>query len=73
MFEQDEHDKHKHDDGGDIVHLDLDEDLEGRPQEAKIEGKKQTSASYFTVEYWQTYFDINQYELFDRMKILADP
>lgn len=51
MFEQDENDKHKHDDGGDIVHLDLDDDLERNPTSAKENNTKQSS-SYLTIEYW---------------------
>lgn len=32
----------------------------------------QKTASYFSILYWQTYFEINQYELYNRLKIITN-
>lgn len=44
----------------------------GKPVKEQVQAPSQTK-SYFSIEYWQTYFEINQYELLDRLKILTDP
>lgn len=58
---------------GDVIHLDLDDDIEHQSNSKKETQKgSQKSSSYFSIDYWQTYFEINQYELYDRLRILVD-
>ncbi len=60
----------------DVIHLDMDEEFEGRNEQiAKDVEKKENPSyhSYFNIKYWQTYFDINQYELYDRLQNIVNP
>lgn len=53
----------------------MDEDFESndkKPEQKESSKEVQKNASYFSILYWQTYFEINQYQLYNRFKIITN-
>ena len=75
MFEHEEIGKNNNHQGNEIIELDLEENQNQNIPASKIAEDVTQSAQkkFMNISFWQAYFDVNQYEIKDRLMVLANP
>ena len=75
MFEHEEIGKNNNEGGNEIIELDLEENKGQKVPTTRIADDVQQSSNkrFMNISFWQTYFDVNQYEIKDRLMVLSNP